>query len=75
MSELQWERVGHGYARTVCRKYQMSISGTAKAPRYICFFVSGDKSDPIQNIGGSSDSATAKAICQRHHAERIGFAS
>lgn len=75
MSQLEWIRVGPGYAKTTCNRYQMSITGTKKAARYICIHVTGEKNEPYRNIGGSSDSATAKAICQRHHAERIGFAS
>lgn len=66
MSQLEWIRVGPGYAKTTCGKYQMSISGTAKAPRYICFYVTGILTEPFRNIGQAFCPEQAKKICQDH---------
>lgn len=74
MNQLEWIRVGPGFAKTACGKYQMSISGTAKAPRYICFYVTGIVTEPFRNIGQAFGAESAKAICQHHADDQRGAA-
>lgn len=74
MNQLEWIRVAPGFAKTSCGRYQMSITGTAKAPRYICLFVTGEPSEPFRNIGQAFNAGSARAICEEHNRQQQGAA-
>lgn len=64
---LEWQLVNAGFARTLCGRYQMAISTTHKGTRYTAVYVSGERNDPYQNIGSSTDKIAAAKLCQQHH--------
>ena len=71
---LQWERIGQGYARTTCGRYQMSIARVIRNEEpvtlYTAFVITGNTDAPIANIGLRYTPEAAKQLCEEHH-ERL----